>query len=218
MPVFPKHFSFALTAFISVLFVACGSGKVQEKTAAVKKDSVLLVKTPIVIGTDSVEEDFRKRIVKVPLGDINGDGTPDTATIYPPRFIRPSDQMVGCLHDSCYCRIRFSCNLPDIYPVIGIGETMGPVGDLNHDGFVELAFVPEWMTSVWHLLSVYGIKNGKWILMGTGDINLNKLWEDPDFLIHRVVRVDDRHFKIISDSLSSESDSLLQTSKTFTFN
>jgi hypothetical protein len=201
---------------VSIVFLNCGSGKTPEKTEEVQKDSTLVKKVPILIGTDSVEKDFHKRIVVQPLGDINGDGIEDTATIYPPRYISPSNPELGCLHDSCYCRIRFSCNLPDIYPVIGIGETLATVGDLNHDGFVELAFVPDWMTSVWHVLSVYGIKDGKWKLFGQGDINIEMMDADPDFFRHRVVRIDDRHFKILSDSLSPATDSMLLTHKTFT--
>jgi hypothetical protein len=95
---------------------------------------------------------------------------------------------------------------------------MAPVGDLNHDGYTELAFVPEWLTSVWHVLSVYGMKDGKWKRMGQGDINLEMLEEDRDFFKHRVIRVDDAHFRIISDSLSAESDSILQKSTLFTIN
>jgi hypothetical protein len=216
MTISTNCFPIRIAGFFALFFMACGQGKTPVKE--VKKDTSVVEKVRIVIGTDSVEEDFRKRIVKVPLGDINGDGKPDTATVYPPRFISPSDPMQGCLHDSSYCRIRFSCNLPDLYPVIGIGEVMASVGDLNHDGFCEIAFVPEWLTSVWQSLSVYSIKDGKWKLMGQGSINLEKLEGDPDFFRHRVVRVDDKHFKIISDSLSADTDSILQNAKVFTLN
>jgi hypothetical protein len=202
--------------FVSVMLMECGQSTPLKKTTEVKKDTMLLKKVRIQIGTDSIENDFRKRIVRQPLGDINGDGIEDTATIYPPRFNHPSDPEQGCLHDSCYCRIRFSCNLPDIYPVIGIGETLEPVGDLNGDGFIELAFVPDWMTSVWHSLSVYGIKDGKWKLRGQGDINIEMMDADPDFFRHRVVRIDDSHFKIISDSFSIQTESIVQTPQVFT--
>jgi hypothetical protein len=198
--------------WLALFVVGCNSDTTTGKALDKTKDS-LKIKTQG--KTDSIQRDYISRIRVVVLGDINGDGKADTAYIYPPKYISPSDPMKGCLHDSCYCRIHFSCNLPDLYPVIGTGEIMARIADLDNNGFSELAFIPEWPTSVWQALSVYGYRNGKWNLFGQGGINLENLDKDDHFFDHRVKRINDKHFQIISDSLGSESGVLLQTTKTF---
>jgi hypothetical protein len=194
-----------------LLTSSCGNDKKAGSAAGISS----LGNAPVKPLPDSVEVDYRNRIQQVGVGDLNGDGKPDTLFVLPPRYTSPSDPLKGCLHDSCYCRIRFSCNLPDLYPVIGTGEMVGNVGDLNGDGYSELAFIPEWPTSVWQSLSVYGYVKGKWMMFGQGSINLQSMDTEDSFFTKRVKRLDAQHFEIISDSLNASTDTLVQTHHTF---
>ncbi|HEV7231362.1 MAG TPA: hypothetical protein VGO45_08550 [Bacteroidia bacterium] len=142
------------------------------------------------------------------MGDLNGDGIPDTAIVFPPRYLTPGNPVEGCENDSCDCRIHFTCKLPDLKGILGIGEVMANVGDLDGNGYCEVALVPEWFTSVWQGLYVYGLRNGKWQLFAQGTCNLNNLGSDSNFFKNRVKKMDNSHVKIISDSLTADSSAL----------
>jgi hypothetical protein len=195
-----------------LLLESCGS----EKTSKADNDKLNSANKPMagLSHKDSVELDFKSRIERIPLGDLNGDGIADTAIVSPPRFISPGNPIDGCQDDSCLCRIHFTCNLPDLTGVFGIGEVIANVGDLDNNGYCEISLVPEWFSSVWQALYVYGFRNGKWQLFGTGTCNLNSLDSDPDFFKNRVKKMDSMHLKIISDSLTE--DSLLPCAKIYT--
>jgi hypothetical protein len=154
---------------------------------------------------DSVMTDFRKRIQVFPMGDLNGDGRPDTAILYPPYFKSPSDPVdEGCLGD-CVCHIKFSCNLPELKGLVGIGGILANVGDLDNNGICEIAFVPDWFTSAWRNLDVYGYKNNKWQRFGTVSVYVDYMEEDPDYRKYfekRVIKMDTHKFLLIGDSLN----------------
>jgi hypothetical protein len=205
---------FPALIFILLVFASCGSGKNADKQH--ETDSLVLKYNPEQQHADSVEADFRQRIQKIPAGDLNHDGYSDTVTVFPPRYIIPGNPLEGCLGDSCFCTVHFSCQLPDIQKVTGTGLYFSNIGDLDQDGIDELAFIPQWPTSVWQALYVYSFRKDKWFLSGEGSVNITELDNDPEFIKKHIKRSDSRHFVILSDSLGADTDSLYRIPRIFT--
>jgi hypothetical protein len=205
---------FTALLFIFLAHTSCGSGKTSDQ----QHDTLsrILKHSPQQQHADSVEADFRQRIQKIPAGDLNHDGSADTITVFPPRYIIPGNPLEGCVGDTCSCTVRFSCHLPDIQKVTGTGLYFSNIGDLDGDGIDELAFIPQWPTSVWQALYVYSFRMGKWTLQGEGSVNISALDSDPQFIKKHIRSADSRHFVILSDSLGADTDSLFRIPRIFT--
>jgi hypothetical protein len=200
-----------LFLFIVLISAGCGGNKTSIAEKPGTPDTLKQIK--LSAHDDSVEKDFQSRIQRIAVGDLNGDGVVDTAIVIPPRYNDPADIQQGC-KDSCYCRIRFTNGMPDIASVIGTGETIWPVGDLDGNGFVELGMIPDWPTSVWQRMAVYGFKDKQWKCYAEVSINLNCMYNDSNYFTHRIASIDKTHFRMIQDSLG-DNDSLYQIPKIF---
>lgn len=98
------------------------------------------------------------------LGDFDGDGKQEYATLITPKFPQPQTEnnLGECVGD-CNCVIKFS---NEKIPTIKIESCISgnPVneGDLNEDGADEIGILPGWWTSCWKGYDVYTLKNGNW--------------------------------------------------------
>ena len=124
----------ALAGFLALLIISltqlsCGTGKPSADQKM--EDSLHNGQNFLKLHTDSLEADFKQRIRKISGGDLNHDGHADTLTVFPPHYISPGNPLDGCAGDSCYCTVHFSCKLPDIQKVTGIGLYFSNIGDID---------------------------------------------------------------------------------------
>ncbi|MFI5148488.1 MAG: hypothetical protein ACHQRM_02070 [Bacteroidia bacterium] len=205
MNIVRKPVLLVLAVLVLVSACSCGagsSGSGKSGMDTLRKDTVSVTKPEShreIASADSSGTWTKASVDTILIGDLNKDGIGDTAFLIPPRI-----KDMDCKGD-CICRIRFSCHLPDLDSLTGIGGTIANAGDLDNNGICEIAFVPDWFTSAWHTLSVYGFRNNKWQRFGSVDVYTNYLYDEKDYHDYfkkRVKKIKDRRFQLIGDSLN----------------
>jgi hypothetical protein len=142
-----------------------------------------------------------------PVGDVDGDGNPETATLTPPDI---REDGLGCLDDSCVVEVSFGDGIPLLRYPYSIGGILEDLGDLNGDGRAELLYVPDWFQSCWGSFSVYQLIDGKWIQSGRNSL----YWCEEDLFKERVQMIDDNRFIMVGET--SGDGSIIDKVDTFT--
>lgn len=117
------------------------------------------------------------------VGDVDGDGKPDMATIYPPEI---REDGLSCTDDSCIVAIRFEGSINELRYPFSIGGFVEDLGDLDGDGGDELLYVPDWFQSCWGSLHVFSYKNGSWAQLAKTGLN----WCNEDRFSDRIKLID----------------------------
>lgn len=105
------------------------------------------------------------------LGDINGDFILDSAFVYTPPTLSTLDSngnvayTLGCVNDSCYNKVKFSCHLPDILIENSVWGRIESIEDINNDGYKEMLFSTNWFTTTKSTLFLYSFSGYKWIII-----------------------------------------------------
>lgn len=158
-----NHFIFSL--LLVVIYACSPKTEIASKsipTHAKKKDTT---KTDTIKETEEIEA---ADIDTVLLGDINHDKIKDTAFVYTPptfKYLNEKGEVMyshGCLDNTCYNKISFSCKMSEIYYEDSVWGSIENIGDLNNDGYNELIFSPGWFTSCWGALYIYNFDGNKW--------------------------------------------------------
>ena len=130
------------------------------------------------------------------VGDLNNDAIIDTAFVYTPPTIKELDEsgkllfLFGCVDNKCYNKITFSCALPELYFEESVWGNLESIGDINHDGYAELLFSPNWFTSCWGQMYVYSLKGKQWNKITS--VTYRRCEEEP--LKSHVVKIKNRYY------------------------
>lgn len=157
----------------SVFFIAsCGYQKMEPELLQPILAKIKVNRVPFVHSVDYV---MHQTIDTVLLGDMNGNGMPDTAFIYSPFYKREvptsANSRDSCANDICESTVVFNFTNDSIFHDWSLGFiAFFPTEDLNNDGVREIAFVPSWFWSCWSNLYVYSLRNDEWQLMIKGSI------------------------------------------------
>ena len=96
------------------------------------------------------------------VGDLDGDSRADTAWLQR-LTLRGNADILGNM-----TRIHFSASVPDLVDSMSIGGVIANVEDLDGNGTDEVIFQPDWYTSCWIGITVYGLVENKWKVFGGG--------------------------------------------------
>jgi hypothetical protein len=126
------------------------------------------------------------------VGDVDGDGNNDQAIIQPLTFFYRNNQM-----DSQYVKIAFTCSIPAIKHYNGFKGLIANVGDLDGNHTDEVAYCPDWYQSNAGGIYIYGYRQNKWTLFGSGSIRRDVIREQKDpieYLKNRIKRINNHSF------------------------
>lgn len=127
------------------------------------------------------------------VGDLNGNGTADVGTLYPPTF---TEDGLSCTDDSCIVRIEFADeSIPDLRHALSIGGFIEDLGDLNGDGRAELLYVPDWFQSCWGSMHVYQLGESGW----EESASVSLYWCEEEFFAERVKYLGDDQIVILAE-------------------
>lgn len=151
------------------------------------------------------------RIDTVRVGDLDGDRMPDTAWVDWP----DNDTDKGVWEIT---RIRFSADVPVLVDSSSIGGALAALADLDENGTDELVFLPDWPTSCWAGMRVYGLRGQAWKMLGGGSFyRCNDNAYSPDSLRRRVIKIRKGEFDLMQDIWTDDGE-MTRTAKRFTIN
>lgn len=131
------------------------------------------------------------------LGDLNHDNIDDTAFVYTPayyesRTLNDADHEFmfdSCVNNQSYNKVRFSCDLPEIFIENSIWGKVEGIDDLDSDGYREIIFQTNWFIGTHVDIYVYSFNKKKWVVLAE-----NNLYEEDSYR-HRVKTISKEKFK-----------------------
>lgn len=194
---------FTLLSLISCNQQASGDNVNKTNDTLLKTDSSHSEIDPMCVMHQNIDTFY--------LGDMNKDGIQDTAIVFSPFHAYPSTTNFsegGCEDDSCLTTVKFNFSETILKHAGALGfQTFFATEDLNADGIMEVAFIPQWFQSCWQGLFVYSLKNSSWNQIGSGSVFA---CADEDFS-HRVVKIDQHTFKIIGVRWNEDGSEMVDT-------
>ncbi len=193
-----------LIAYLSgiILLLVLGGCDVHEKEGAQPEEARKLPRSLSDTASstgDTTSGNFRSpHTHSVPLGDVDGNNRPDTATVICPRV----DDGMEC-EGGCITRISFSSpSIPALIDSMSIGGIVADAGDADGNGTDDILFLPDWPTSCWIGMTLYGLRDNEWKVLAGG--SYYRCNEDPynqDSLAQRIRHIEPGVFELMQDTL-----------------
>jgi hypothetical protein len=189
------------TIFILILLITIScSSPTDNRKSIIKTADSLTTKIAYNKNEDSlqmnqlIKEYDLNRIDTFLIGDLDNDGKKDKAIIQPLIFYFRNDKI-----DSQFVNITFTCKIPSIKHYNGFQGLIANVGDLDGNKTDELVYYPDWYQSNSAGIYIYGYRQNKWTMLGSGSIRRDIVDEQIDplkFLKSRINKVDNYSFNL----------------------
>ena len=148
---------------------------------------------------DSLKQVFiNKKWQPFILGDINNDNIIDTAFVYTPGYYATPDLEFpkeplfdSCINNNCFNKVRFSCNLPEIYIKNTLWGKVEMIDDLDGDGIKEIVFQTDWIIGTHVTIYIYSYNKAKkkWQILAK-----NWLYGEDSYK-HRIKKINKDKFR-----------------------
>ena len=148
--------------------------------------------------------EMHQTIDTVMLGDLNFDGTDDTAIVTSPMHAYPhptANNESGCYQNNCETMVSFSFDTT----LLRHNDALGfwrffATDDLNGDGIREIAFIPNWFHSNWQGLFVYSLQEKQWHQLAHGSVFTSEEYTYEN----RIRKLNHHEFELVSMGIEME--------------
>jgi hypothetical protein len=194
-----------MSTIILLLTISCSSPNKKEKADDIFNQ--LIAWSDSVSKADSLQVqklikdyDLNRKDTYL-VGDIDGNGIKDSATIQPLNLFFHNNKI-----DSQFVYISFTCNVPKIKYYGGFQGLLVDLGDLDGNKTEEIMYYPYCIKGQDQFI-IYGYKQDKWIEFARGFIRREILKEQKDpikYLKSKVKKINNKSFELTQEVWSEK--------------